>query len=328
VRLKSAFAVLLISVAASSSTLTGQEDAALPPVTPKVVLEATPDVVLAVEPLRATHQPTLVEAVRFNDFVTFDALYREAKARGESLGAFTTLHELWSWSMNDPLGAFYGRDLYERLSAAFPGYANYIDDYRIVDSHGNVFWPTSETRAFLLRQALEGAAPRTLIAGTPASTASPAATGAPASPPADAAASRRRASRRAPVEIAVLPAPIPAPAPAQVAARDAATSAGEDASAPQTEVAATVADAAPVVTETLADIAPVAVAQAQQDLGSRGILLLIIGLIGVGLLAIMLRTPDEPEAATESVATVEPITMKQMPEASTSETPRATGSHG
>lgn len=336
-RLKSAFAVLLISVAATSPSLTGQEDAPLPVVIPKVVLNDAPAIVLAVEPIRETHQPTLVEAARFNDFVTFDALYREAKARGESLGAFSTLHELWSWSMSDPLGAFYGRDMYERLSAAFPGYARYIDDYRIVDSRGNVFWPTSETRAFLLSRALEGAAPKTLLAAAPSRTPSQT----PASSPVDAPVSRRRSApapkQSQPIEIAVNPAPIPAPTRVS-ATRDAATPAGVDVSAPQTSVtpavvdAAPIADVAPVVTASVAEtIAPVAVVaeQPQKDLGSRGILLLIIGVIGIGLLAVMLRTPSEPVATIKPVAPVEPITKKTpVPAQPASETPRATGSHG
>ncbi|HYH06552.1 MAG TPA: hypothetical protein VEK11_05750 [Thermoanaerobaculia bacterium] len=334
-RLKSAFAVLLISVAATSPSLTGQEDAPLPPVTPRLTFEEAPAVVLAVEPIRESHQPTLVEAARFNDFVSFDALYRDAKARGESLASFAALHELWSWSMSDPLGAFYGREMYERLAAAYPGYARYIDDYRIVDSRGNVFWPTGETRAFLLNRALEGTAPRTLLASS----------GAPASAPVDAVASRRRATPAPVAEASV--------APARVAARNAATSAGENVVIPQASAKQGVTNrvAQPAVeTQTVVEtqtaeapsvetpqpvlaeaITPVVVPEAApRDFASRGILLLVIGLIGVGLLAVMLRgVPSEPVATLKPGATVEPITKKQTPAPTQQpEAPRATGSHG
>lgn len=315
-RLKTAFVVLLLSVVASApTTMTGQDEP-LPVVTPRLV-------VLAVDPIHEYHQPTLVEAARFNDFVTFDALYREAKTRGEG-AQFAALHELWSWSMSDPVGAFYGRETYEKFARAYDGYAKYIDDFKIVDSRGNEYWPTSETRAFLLDRALEGRTSAPLLAaGTPASTRS----NAEAVP----AASPRRAPRKA--------AAATAPAPARVAAPESVAAQTTAAPAAQAPAVATVT---PVVAEPVAAApapiveTPAVVVTPQQqpapattDFGSRGILLLVIGIIGIGLLAIMLRTPKEtmpPVIDTEAtpVAPVEPIRKAPTPP----ETPRATGSHG
>lgn len=105
----------------------------------------------------------LAEAARANDFAAFDALYRGARKLGQPVNAYSTLHELWSWSMSDPIGAFYGRETYLQFANAFPGYSRYIEEYSIVDNHGDVFYPTSETRAFLLARALEGKASSTPV---------------------------------------------------------------------------------------------------------------------------------------------------------------------
>ncbi|HEX8254623.1 MAG TPA: hypothetical protein VF846_15880, partial [Thermoanaerobaculia bacterium] len=108
-RINHALFVLLFTV-----PLTAQE-APLPVVTPRT---ADPDVMLiatAVEPIRTFHGPSLAEAARNNDFATFDALYREAKQRGEAVAQFETLHQLWTYNVTDPIGAFYGQEMYERL---------------------------------------------------------------------------------------------------------------------------------------------------------------------------------------------------------------------
>lgn len=214
---KYAVVVLLVSlVSFAAFSVIGQEEP-LPSVTPKdapaLVTSEFPPVVLAVEPIRALHEPTLAEAARRNDYVTFDALYRKAKERGESVAAFATLHELWSWSMADPIGAFYGSEMHDRLAAAYPDYAKYIADQRIVDSRGNVFYPTSETRAFLLAQALEARAPRVQVAANEG--------GAPGA--------ERGETRREPAS---------APKPATTATRTISNAAKTPATAPTTPTAA------------------------------------------------------------------------------------------
>ncbi len=265
-RNKTTAAIVLIALAgAITFSVTGQEEP-LPVITPK----AAPTVVLAVEPIFEFHQPTILEAAQNNDYFSFSALYTEAVRRGDDVSQFATLHELWTYSVTDPIGAFYGAEMYEKLRRAYPGYAAFIDQHKIVDSRGNTFYPTSETRAFLLRNAAVPAA------------------GPQASSPA--------LTKKTP--------------PTRVAARDAARPAGGDAGVPQP--APTVAQAAPVAAPVVAQQAPPVVEPvvitpapapvAQTDTAiiatrdnptGRGILLVIVGLIGVGLLALILQTPRE-----------------------------------
>jgi hypothetical protein len=256
VRIKFTFVVLLIAVAGTTAIpVTGQEE-------PLPAIQARPSVFLAVDPIHVIAQPSLADAVRANDYATFDALYRES---GASARAYATLHEVWSYSMTDPIGAFYGVEMYEKLAHAYPGYARFIDDYRIVDSNGNVFYPTSETRAFLLDQALEGNSVK-IVTGTPAVVAAPVVVA------------------EAPVVVRAQPEPVAAPAP--------------------------------------------------DNVGSRGVLLLVIGLFGIGILAMMLRAPRElPPSIMAPPDKVEPLrrptpapTQTGPPQSET--TNRATGSHG
>jgi hypothetical protein len=79
VRVKSILVVLLIAVAGTTATpVTGQEEPL-----PAIVVKQS--VFLAVEPVHGTAQPSLADAVRANDYPSFDALYREAVQRGESV---------------------------------------------------------------------------------------------------------------------------------------------------------------------------------------------------------------------------------------------------
>ena len=341
--------------------VTGQEEP-LPGVTPAVTPE--PELMLValdVEPIRELPTVTLAEAARAHDYVTFDALYRKAKEEGTSVAPFDTLHELWTYSVTDPVGAFYGTEMYERLSRAYPGFAAFIDEHRVVDSNGNVFYPTSETRQFVFARALEGrSAPRVLIAeAEPAEEAAPvvqpkraaAETAAP-----DTAAPRVPVRRRrteetpkavvaaveppvviraevesAPTQSAEGAAPVAQPAPAveQVAAAVETTT-------PIGGAAAEPAVAAPVAAPAAAAAVTPAV-PAQNSPASRGLLLIVVGIMGAGLLAVMLRTPREtlptvivtqaaPEEKQEQkpAAPVEPI---RRPEAAR-EANRASGSRG
>ncbi len=282
-RSKSALILLLIvAMTVMPMSVIGQEEP-LPVVTARTgplidTFVPAPMVFLAAEPIREEHPPTLLEAARANDYATFDALFRDLKARGESLGTFETLHELWTYSVTDPIGAFYGAELYERLHRAYPGYAAYIADFRIIDDRGNAFYPTSETRAFLLDRALEGrAAPRVQVASDE-----------PIVP---------RPQR-------VTPEAVSAP-PVTLAAEPATTS-------------VTTPAAVPVATAPPAQVLP--------SRSSRGILLVFAGLVGVGLLALILRTPGEQPPMTilptagAAANNVEPL-RKQEP-------PAGTGTHG
>jgi hypothetical protein len=338
VRLKYALFVLLFT----TPFMIAQEDP-LPAVTlraaagPEVMLIAT-----AVEPIREINAPTLAEAARLNDYNTFDTLYREARQRGENVSQYTTLHELWTYAMTNPIGSFYGEEMYERLARVYPGYAEFIDQHRIVDSRGNVFYPTSETRGFVLERAVEGRAPRVMVAGDgltgprPAARVQVAGDGLQPPRPAPVAATvqpaaglRARPSRKTEEAPAAAPPSslerraLSPSAPVVVAETPAVTPVVETAPAP---VPAPVAVQPPP--------APIAAAQPESSSSSRGILLIVIGLLGVGLLAVMFRTPQETtlppiinvKPEEKPAAPVEPLRRPEGPQPAPKN--RATGSHG
>jgi len=141
------FAVALIGVLTLSAT--GEEPLSL--VIPKATL---PSVVTAVEPSHETASVTLADAARQNDFTAFEALYT-----AHPNPAFADLHALWTYSQTERVGAFYGEELHTRLARRYPAFAAYIDEYKIVDSHGTAFWPTAETRTFLVDRALKSDVP-------------------------------------------------------------------------------------------------------------------------------------------------------------------------
>lgn len=361
---------LLSALGIAVTSVTGQEDP-LPAVQSRHYSVSAMDVVLEVEPIRQVQQPSLADAVRRNDFLTFQALYNETRP-----AEYRTLHELWSWAISDPIGAFYGRDMYERLARVYPGYASYIAEYRIVDSRGNVFYPTSETRQFLLQRAIEKEAPRTSLADlTPRS--APATATLPRTGSSERSRTRgtsREASPRSTTASRRTTAPtatdskqpsVKPASPPVVSAPSAPAVASAPASQPSVAVPATttpeiaVAPAAttPVVTDPIADPVQItatpetaqpvattpqpAAATENARTPNSGILLLVIGLIGVGLLALILRTPREaqptsilqPPAAPPATptevkpsASVEPL--RRPASKGDPEKPRATGSHG
>jgi hypothetical protein len=213
---------------------------------------------LAVEPVTVPVEPNISGAALRNDFLTFDTLYKTADARGENIVRWSELHRFWTWSMTDPLGGFYGQETHDRFARAHRDYAKFIEDYRIIDSNGNAFYPSAETRRFLLGSVGERTAAVT-AAVAPASSR----------PEAGATAGRMPAVRpavREPVPITppVVVVPAPSPAPLKVAAAPAAV---------------TAQPARPA---------------AHPGVG-RGILLIIVGLIGIGVVTVMLQAPgDEP----------------------------------
>jgi hypothetical protein len=352
VRLNHALFVLLFTI-----SVTAQEEP-LPVVTAR---SAAPEVMLiatAVEPIREFRGPTLAEAARANDFISFDALYREARQRGEPVAAYETLHELWVYSVTDPIGAFYGTDMYEKLARAYPGYAQFIEDYSIVDSRGNVFYPTAETREFVLARAVEGRSPRVLLAGDLPGTPKPAPVVADRSERvvnAPVIATRQRAGGRGARRSTTAPAARPE--------KTTVTAAPKAPKVPEVARAPVVAKAAPapvVVPETAAPVVedvpqPVVAAQpvpaqtavvetvpqpaaADTSPTSRGLLLIVIGLLGIGLLAVMFRAPREslPAPAAQQpvarvddkpVAPVEPLKRPEGPQRASGKN-RASGSHG
>ena len=372
-RIKAVFVLLLTFV--SSVSVTGQQHA-LPTVTPRAVSSdasalppatterSEPIVYLDAMPIRDDQgQITITEAARENDYASFDTLYTTAKARGERVSQYDALHELWSWSMNSPVGAFYGPDLYARFAAAYPGFADYIADYKIVDSRGNEFYPTAETRRFLLDQAVRGTnGPRIAIARTEprvepfeqsesAESVTRDETGAVreiapyATTPSVPRATTRPRSRlqKSDATPSQQPAFTPAvtPAPVQVAAAaPLATPTAAPVQPPAVAAQAPVQQPAkPALASMVSPIPAVpAVKPATQAAIGRGVLLLLIGLVGLGVLAAILRAPKEdPLTITTALGeqaadNVEPIrkadaaTPQQQPEGKKSSANRANGS--
>jgi len=63
---------------------------------------------------------------------------------------------VWSFAVRDRYGAYFNDEslpgMHDRLNADYPGYDDFIADYRVADRKGNVLYPTAETRTFLLKQ--------------------------------------------------------------------------------------------------------------------------------------------------------------------------------
>jgi hypothetical protein len=360
---------LLALLGASALPAIGQEEP-LPQVQPRTfAIDAAPPVVtLPVEPIREEQAPaTLSEAARANDYATFASLYQQ-----HPVAAYRPLYELWTYSVTDPIGAFYSEETYARLSRAYPGLAAAVARNRIVDDRGNAFYPTSETRAFLLERAMEGGeAPRVTIAHvrttvTPVHTTKPAhattsahATSAhptsvhtaktahatkhadttkPAHTPKHAQTSKHaRTSKPAhPVPASAAPSVVVHAEPAATTPEPvAATPPPAEAVAPppaQAPATPPVIDATPADAPAAQEPVQIPQPAAKPDLASRGLLLVIIGLIGVGVLAVILRTPSdaarEPKAPIVPPVTPPPApTEPEKPAAPVEPIRRASGQH-
>lgn len=269
---------------ATALSVKGQQEP-LPPVKPKTAGE--PRVILA--------PPSLADAAAKNDYVSFAALYNDMKQHGQSVDAYAPLYDLWTWSLSNPTGAFYGNDTYERLARAYNGFAGYIAPYAIIDSAGNTFWPTSETRDFLLARAIEGDASSVVIAAETPSEST-------ASAPVQARVSRNGIRRTKPISAPRVVAPAAVvPQPKPVAAAKTGT--------PPPPPIETVAETATVEVP-----AAVPVAALQKKPWTNGVfMLLLLAVLGVGLFAILMRNPNENTLTARIIATeklpapVEPI---------------------
>ena len=219
----------------------------------------SPPIDLAVEPISVPVEPSIQRAAQRNDFVTFDTLYKTADANGENVARWSELHRFWTWSMTDPVGGFYGPAVHDRFARMYPDYSSFIADYEIVDSRGNAFYPSAETRRFLLSKI--GEAPR---------------------------------------PIPVIAKAKPAPARVVPASGRPLVAAPKTAAVPKTQpVMQPIVRPQPVKaaeTAALHEVTqPVPTTPARPGVG-RGILLIIIGLIGIGVLTVMLHAPgDEPQ---------------------------------
>lgn len=225
-------------------------------------------------PLVTAGGAPLATAARANDFATFDALYQ-----AKPVEAFRALHQLWTYSVTDPGGAFYGEEMYGRFARAYPTFPEVIAQERIVDSRGNVFYPSRETRAFLLAQAESG-----IVALQPLS---PSVTPSRAVIEPESALSTPMAGAGTASRINAVAATVSSTAEEPVAEVPVPN--------PNAMVAALRISTPPVLPLAQSAPAPAAAAvpEQQDHTSGRGLLLLIIGLLGTGVLAMIVRTPRE-----------------------------------
>lgn len=349
-RIRNAVVISLVAlISAITISITGQEEP-LPIVRAKGALGETgevtlvadarsgwrsePELYLSVEPIHELTPITIAEAARNNDYVTFHEMYVRAQNRGEDVSQYQTLHELWSWAIADPIGAFYDRAMYDRLARAYPGYAAYIDEFRLVDRRGNAFFPTAETRTFLIERAMQGDVPRVMLAV--AEEQEP-----------------QTALPKVQARVAVATSGVAAPALGRrgvtIEPVQSRKPAAEAAAAPQ-RLEAIIEPMAPpisivatpdpvVITPPVVAPQPRQIAQAQpqpatvpfvpepsNDMRNRGILLLIIGLLGTAILAVILRAPKEERRPIVDISDrVHPIRKQATPHA---DEHRASGWHG
>ena len=243
---------------------------------------------LSIEPSRsaAVKTPaTLSDAAVANDYASFDILVRKAKANHEDLGAFADLYDVWSFSQSNATGAYYGGALHDRLAARYPDYARFIVEYRITDNRGQAFYPSAATRSFLLQQAIDGNDP--IVAST-----------AHATPPVSLqriAAPARSATHSA--------------SSREDPAATAATPIEPRESVPNDALASDMSKVTPEERATAATHAKPLEAQMIDTAGTtRGIFLVILGLIGIGVLTMTMQASssdihvaDEEEWPTAAV---------------------------
>lgn len=230
---------------------------------------------LPIEPARMVTVMTLGDAARHNDFPAFDAMF--ATSSKQEAAAYAELHSFWKWSLTDPIGAFYGDEQHAKFAAEYPDYAEYIADFGIIDSHGRAFYPSAETRAFLLRKAELG---RTAVVADGARASRPHLTAVPAVKEAPKKVTRpviKVVERPAPVVVV-----IPRPMVATVSARDA---------------------------RPLRPGRPLSDAR----LG-RGLLLIIAGLVALGMLSLIFSAPGEEEPAEQQQQPLEPMRIIPLEE--------------
>jgi hypothetical protein len=104
-----------------------------------------------------------------NNFRRFEAALAVAKSLADvmPLGAprnalrrailiYEDVDTVWRFAVRDRYGAYFNDDslpgMHDRLNADYPGYDDFIADYRVADRKGNILYPTAETRTFLLKQ--------------------------------------------------------------------------------------------------------------------------------------------------------------------------------
>ena len=250
---------------------------------PTVLIYPSTSIDLPIEPVRLQTPMTLGDAAKHNDFPLFEAMFGAAPAREAS--AYAELHSFWKWSMTDPVGAFYGDDRHARFAAEYPDYANYIADFGIIDSHGRAFYPSAETRSFLLRKAISGRAAVVAEVAKPVIVKA-----APRQRRADSQSAQRRADSQS---------------ARQAKSRPYVTTVAKDVAI--TAVVVAPVAMRPVALRTIAHAVPAPVAPKADTRFGRGLLLMIAGLIALGMLSLVFSASGDEEPQHEQAEPVEPL---------------------
>ncbi len=80
----------------------------------------------------------------------------ERTAATNLAGVLDDVDRVWAYQFTSPTGAFFDSSSEPfRIASRYPGYENSVRRQVIVDQNGNRFYPTSETRVFLLDAAAE-----------------------------------------------------------------------------------------------------------------------------------------------------------------------------
>ncbi len=336
---------------------------------------AMPQVVLAVDSLHDlaafaaivtidTSDPSalraiLREAAVANDQPRFDAALARAKSVAETLPAgdertalrqavsvYSDLQQVWSFAATDRYGAFYDDQslpgLHARLANNYNGYASYIAQYSLTDDNGRVFYPTAETRAFVLRQtggsvpqiALHRA-PATAHSAEPESPPSPhstATTPAAAPAPSVPAAHHKRVNKaestpQPAAKTVVKTAAKATPTPVNAAAAKAASTAIAQAPAPVPALVpsgnrpivppdALTADmrrAANPPAPPATPPRPLEASAAASSQQTQGLLFIIIALVTIGVMTIWARTPQAESQPPQIFKPAEPLASGESP---------------
>jgi hypothetical protein len=314
-----AFALFLLLVPSSEALA----EEALPVVRARTFLTTTVD--LPVEPLRddafvtvalpdtsstpARAMETLRAAVAANDFTGFRSALTQATALADrmplgdarntlrrNLLIYRDVEQLWSFARTDRYGAFFDDEalpgMRDHLAADYRGFDAFLAANRIVDRNGVELYPTSETRAFLMR----------LVEPSPRGVRSPSLIASTSTK-----AVRHRATPRiARHVVAHVPHVAAAVAPAAVVAPPVTVAQATPIATPKSDAFAMPETVAvlPKQTQTPAPVQPAQVVTSPSS--GRGLFFIIIALALLGGLMTMLRAADP-------VPTIVPAPEEQKP---------------
>jgi hypothetical protein len=307
---------LALSTAAQQRTNVTSTPSQSPAAAPTSTRSSQRVIDLSVEPVIASSRlapATLREAAEVNDYSAFESLYQRALRNREPLGAFADLHDIWTLAQTDATGSFFGADVYARIVSRYPDFAAYIRDYRITDRNGQPLYPNREARTFLLSQAINDVDPIVPIARGIKTAAQPAAPSA-----ASVRAPNRSAGDAAQVERAATRSVLTT-SPAGKTSVSSAPAPVVWTPAAQSRQASTRADAAQAPDVLAADVGNAVAAPREKPMvtenvmisdHARGIFLIILGLVGIGVLTMTMRTSstdvhvvDDPPEESSIAAT-------------------------